>query len=297
MKKILSLFLLLSLQVAATPNSIIAVVNDDLITLSAIDGEFNENTTHAQKKQLLDKQISLLLRLQKGKEMGVVVTPSEINTALNNIAIGNNLSMQALQTLPNFSQILEDVKKRLFLKNIKSTVTEKIKVSVSEQEVTAVLRDFPYTEQTKPEQQVKISQIVISKVEQPTSSSKTQKEAIQSLLLELKEKARKGSAFSALARLYSQDETNGSESAWMAGNALPLEFKKALSGLAIGGISQPFKIQDGWHIVKLVDMRLVDNYRLQIREKIKQDKLEAHMKDWTKSLRDKAYLEIFEDRL
>ena len=49
MKRLLTLVFTFSLNVVAAPNSIIAIVNDELITFDTISSELKPSTTKAQK--------------------------------------------------------------------------------------------------------------------------------------------------------------------------------------------------------------------------------------------------------
>ena len=41
-----------------------------------------------------------------------------------------------------------------------------------------------------------------------------------------------------------------------AGDAFPAEFEEALAGLEPGGISEPIQTDSGWHLVKLLEVRV-----------------------------------------
>jgi len=69
MKYLLSLVFVLSLNTLAAPNSIIAIVNDELITFDAISQNIKPNSTKAYKMQLVDRQIDLALQLQEIKKL------------------------------------------------------------------------------------------------------------------------------------------------------------------------------------------------------------------------------------
>jgi len=60
-------------------------------------------------------------------------------------------------------------------------------------------------------------------------------------------------------------------------------------------VSQPFWSANGIHIIRLNEIKLFRDSR-ELREKVRQqlldDKLKKYYKDWSKSLREKAYIEI-----
>ena len=68
-KALFTLTFTFSLNTLATPNSIIAIVNDELITFDAISDEIKPSFTRAQKIELVDNQIDLMLQLEKIKKI------------------------------------------------------------------------------------------------------------------------------------------------------------------------------------------------------------------------------------
>ena len=85
MKKLLLLVFIWSLNSLASPNSIIAIVNDDLITFDKISSEIKISSTKEQKLALINRQIDLALQLQKVKEVGVIPKNNAINIALKKL--------------------------------------------------------------------------------------------------------------------------------------------------------------------------------------------------------------------
>jgi hypothetical protein len=64
--------------------------------------------------------------------------------------------------------------------------------------------------------------------------------------------------FGALARQNSQDRATadkGGDLGWVREDALTPEIKTAVAGLPEGGISDPVRMSDGWHLVKLIGTR------------------------------------------
>ena len=93
MKKLLLLIFIWSLNSLASPNSIIAIVNDDLITFDKISSEIKTSSTKEQKLALINRQIDLALQLQKVKEVDVIPKNNAINIALKKVASQNNLTL------------------------------------------------------------------------------------------------------------------------------------------------------------------------------------------------------------
>ncbi len=297
MKKYILLTLLFSLNALAAPNSIIAIVNDDVITFNSISNEIKKETTKEQKLALVNEQIDLNLQLQKIKELGIKPNKSSINTALNNVAVQNNITFAKLKSLTEFDQITKNINNQLSLRGLKQFVLKDNKIELSKNEINTALLKNPGN--GKLDDQIRIAQIAISSIDRTDSMIQSEDELIQNFLLDLVNKINNGESFSALAKLYSQDPSykDGGESAWLNEDKLPEVFKHNLSKLKPGELSAPFKAGQGWRIIKIIDKRKVDNNLALIKHTLMRNKQNAYFNNWVKKLRDKAYIEIFEHKL
>ncbi|MDC1165979.1 peptidylprolyl isomerase, partial [Candidatus Thioglobus sp.] len=89
MSKFLLLLLVVSLNSAATPNSIIAIVNDHLITRDAINAKTDAQKSKEVKLKAVNQQVDILLQMDKVKELGVKPKPVAINNMLKRVAMQN----------------------------------------------------------------------------------------------------------------------------------------------------------------------------------------------------------------
>lgn len=68
----------------------------------------------------------------------------------------------------------------------------------------------------------------------------------------------KGTDFSELARKHSghaESAAKGGDMGWVAENTLLPEIRTVIQGLGVGEIGKPVKVQNGWHILKLVERK------------------------------------------
>ncbi|MEO1939961.1 peptidylprolyl isomerase [Candidatus Thioglobus sp.] len=298
MKKLLLLVFIWSLNALSSPNSIIAIVNDDLITFDKISNEIKPSSTKEEKLTLINRQIDLALQLQKVKEVGVKPKANSIKTTLIKIAAQNNLTLMQLQALPQFNKIVRDVTDQLSLRGLKQVVLQKLNFKPTEKEISATLKENPNNSKNL-NQQIKIAQIAISSIDQTDSLLQSEDELIKQFLSELSGKINDGTSFSSLAKLHSQDPSykNGGESDWLDKDRLPQAFKQTLQGLKQGELSQPFKTSQGWRIIKIIDQRSIDMYLVSIKSKIIQKKRNDYFNNWIKGLREKAYIEVYDHKL
>jgi peptidyl-prolyl cis-trans isomerase SurA len=294
----LALTFTFSLNTLASPNSIIAIVNDEIITFDTISGEIKPSFTKAQKIELVDNQIDLMLQLEKIKKFGIKPKLSSVNTMLSNIASQNGLTLTQLQANNQFDEIVDNVSQRLSLKGLKQFVLQKADINLTQAEIDIALAKNPSNSDNF-NKQIKIAQIVISSVDQTDSLLQSKDSLIQQLLIELSDKINAGTSFSSLAKLHSQDPSykNGGESGWLDENRLPVVFKQHLSQLKADELSPPFQTQQGWRVIKIIDKRRVDNHLIAVKSKLIQSKKNSFFKNWVNELRKGAYIEIFDHKL
>lgn len=108
-----------------------------------------------------------------------------------------------------------------------------------------------------------------------------------------------GMSFSEAAEKYSEDGSaaNQGDLGWLKpGDTIP-EFEKEMDNLKIGEISQPVKTALGWHLIQVNERREKDlsseSLRQRVKEGLLKQKTEIRFKDWIKTLREGAYLEIW----
>lgn len=112
------------------------------------------------------------------------------------------------------------------------------------------------------------------------------------------------SSFAAMAERYSEDKStssNGGLLGWFEVENLRLpEFKKAITKLEVGQISQPLKTRFGYHIIKLEDKREGGKLTLEKDwEQIEQMALNAKRnrlyQNWLRDLKKDVYIDIREE--
>ena len=108
-----------------------------------------------------------------------------------------------------------------------------------------------------------------------------------------------GMSFSEAAEKYSEDGSaaNKGDLGWLnPGDTIP-EFEEAMSNLKLNEISQPVSTALGWHLIQVNDRRKKDLSAESLRQKVKmgliKQKTDIRFKDWVKSLREGAHIEIW----
>jgi hypothetical protein len=68
----------------------------------------------------------------------------------------------------------------------------------------------------------------------------------------------KGADFAAIARSSSEESTSaakGGEIGWLTEDQIQPEIREKLPKLTLGSVSEPISLKDGWHILKVLDVR------------------------------------------
>jgi peptidyl-prolyl cis-trans isomerase D len=115
---------------------------------------------------------------------------------------------------------------------------------------------------------------------------------VQALAQEIAKKAKAGADFAALAKQYSEDESNkdnGGDLDYFGRGRMVAEFDQAAFAMKAGDISDPVKTSFGYHIIKVVDSkpdatRPVAEVRPEIEEQLKWQKAQAEAEKIAKSL-------------
>jgi parvulin-like peptidyl-prolyl isomerase len=119
-------------------------------------------------------------------------------------------------------------------------------------------------------------------------ADKSSEEKAQSKAEGLAKNARSGD-FAAVAKSSSEEAAsaaNGGDLGWLAETQIQPGIRTAVAGLSKGGVSEPVRLNDGWHIVKLVETK--DPYTASL-EEIK-GSLTNELRSQRAQLQAKAYL-------
>ena len=121
-------------------------------------------------------------------------------------------------------------------------------------------------------------------------------------LEQLYQRIKGGEDFAALARAHSDDKASaikGGDLGWVSPGDLVPKFEEVMDALPIGGLSEPFRTQFGWHIVQVLERRDHDATEEVKRDKAKlalrKRKADEALQLYLRKLRDQAYVEIHLD--
>jgi len=292
MKRVSALILLCQFGVCFAANSIIAIVNDEAITIRSIEQQLNDTNTLDEKINIVKQQIDTVLQLIKVREFDLGSSQDDVNEVLNQLAIDNNISMEQLQSYPKFPSLIQQIADRLSILNLQDYITKDLIIELSEDEIDSCSSNIN-DQDTK---QIRIAQIIISEIDNSDLIVENQEEAVRNFLFKLSDHISKGASFDVFAKLYSQHPSyaNGGLSDWMFVNNPTIEMFDSLKD---GEVSEIYSIDKGWAIATKIDERYVNLDLENCKEKIIYQKAQQFYSDWLKDLRDSAYIEIYTDKL
>jgi len=292
MKRVSALIFLFQLGVCFGSNSIIAIVNEEVITLQSIEQQLNDANSFNEKIDIVEKQIEIALQMSKVRNLGLNPSQGDINGVLNQLAIDNNISMEQLQSYPQFPSLIQQITDRLSILNLQQYITKDLNIELFENEINNCTSNI----NDKDTKQIRIAQIIISEVDNSDLNIYNQEQAIRNFLKKLSDHISKGASFDAFAKLHSQHPSyvNGGLTDWIFVNNPTIEI---LDLLEDGEVSKIYSTDVGWAIAIKVDERYVDSNLENCKEKIVYQKTQQFYINWLKDLRDSAYIEIYTDKL
>ncbi|PIE57127.1 MAG: peptidylprolyl isomerase [Desulfobulbus propionicus] len=320
MRTIIALFLLFSLQFLS-PSSLlaevidrsIAIVNDDIITLSEVNdlgGSLFEkikqeappterdDTLQQARQKILEQLIDKKILLQEARKKELSVSDDEVTRAMERIIASNSVSKKDFiaelermgLTLEQYRQDLHDqiLSSRLVTHEVRS------KVVIPEDSITEYYRTN-FTQQAE-KGGYYILQIGCSwDVATSREKAKEKAERVHSL-------AAQGMNFKELARTHSDlpSAADGGDLGVFQENEMADYMRAAVTSLQPGEISEIVETPAGFQFFKLLSSQEgemitkvpYESVREEIRQTLYEQELQALYQEWVKEMRAKSYIKI-----
>ena len=289
MKGVLALLLIFNVGSVFAENIIIAIVNNSAITYKSLETPLLNASSKEHKVDIINQRINDILQLQKAQELNIEASINDINLALLEISKSNNISLEQLQTYPEFLSLETEVSEKISILNLQRYITRNI--NIPESESLNICSEEPFNINIK---QIKVAQIIISKVE--SGSQNDQDMAIKEFLNKLSKHISKGASFEAFAKLHSQHPSyaNGGTTDWIEVNNPTLVM---LDSLKANEVSKIYLTEFGFAIAIKLEERFVSSNLKKCKEKLIYLSAEKFYSNWVESLREEAYIKIYHDLL
>ena len=299
---------------AEVVDKIIAVVNDDVITLSEFNAAFEpyrkniEKTYKGNDKEAVIKQtkdalfqrmIDGLLIEQEAKKTGISATvkDADVMAVIQDVVTKQKLSMQDfLKNLDKEGNSIESVKKEIRSQLVRMRLLRrevKDKVLVSDEEIGEYYNK--HREEYEGKESVRMKQLLLLL---PPGADKTTKMKIKNEALRLRGLIMNGESFDLLAAKYSQGPAaaQGGDVGFIEKGTIIPEVETVAFSLPLDQVSEVIESSLGFHIIKVVDkkgagLKPIAMVREEVKAKIEDEKLDKKFDEWMSSIRAKSHIE------
>jgi parvulin-like peptidyl-prolyl isomerase len=298
---------------AGVVDRIVAVVNDDVITLSELNrdlesymervgksfkGADREKFVEQVRLAILNDLINGKLVIQKAKKRGIVVTDADVDDVIEDTLNRRKMSMEEMKMAiagdgHTFEEYREEarchlIKMRLIGREIRS------KIIVSQKEIGDYYRQHRNDYEGK--EAVRIRQILIII---PKGCDIETKQKLEENAEEILKKLKSGESFSMLAAKFSQGPAAkaGGDLGYVEKGLMLPEVDRVAFKLKTGETSEVIESPTGFHIIKIIDkmgkgIKPFDAVREEIMREIGNKKIEKKFQEWLKKEREKSLIEI-----
>jgi len=290
-KRVLTLILIFLSGINYAKNTILAIVDGDLITSYSIQKELNISDSYDVKISVIQNHIDTILQLKKARKLNLYPSKSTVNLALLDIANENNITINQLELYPKFFSLKKEITEKISLSNLKRFVVNDFEISSNKNKIFCSNESFQ-----NDIKQIKIAQIFISELNDSLLNKEEQNTKIKSFLNQLAKHASKGASFEALAKLHSQHPSyyNGGITSWLSVDNPKM---RMLDSLQVNMVSEVYSTKFGFAIAIKTDERFLSSQLIECIQKANYLDEEKFYKNWVKNLREVAYIKIYHDSL
>lgn len=306
------LFILLSmigLAASEVVEEIVAIVNDDIITLSQykqyhdsvyqmlrsqLQGGQFEMQYNKIKEEILNNMIMELLLLQLARQKQINVS-EQVKMSIENIKKENNiesdeqLRVELRRQGIDFGQFLKQLEDNILRQAVLFSEVDR-SIVIDEADAVKYYKLHP-DEFIEPEE-YKLRAVYLT-------SEEISQEELEAKKKEISEKVQSGEDFQALAGQYSDSpmkENQGDLGHFKKGE-LDKALEQAVVKLNVGEIAPWVQAKNGWYLLKLEEKkesRLMsfDEAKKDIEEKLFSEKRNKKLEEFLKELKEKSYIKI-----
>ncbi|PXX43809.1 peptidylprolyl isomerase [Undibacterium pigrum] len=257
---------------AQTVNSIVVVVNDEVITrqelneqILAVEMSLKKQGTPlpdraALQKQLLERMIIDRAQMQLAKENGMRVDDVMLDRTMLRLAEQNKMSLQEFRNQieregTSYAKFREEIRDDILKQRIREREVDS-KIQVSETEIDNYLAAEANNKSAK--QELNLAHILVSI---PEKASAEQIAARRQRAEEALQKLRGGADFAKTAVTYSDssEALKGGDIGWREQDRLPPLFVDAISKVKVGEFSEIVRSPNGFHIIKVNGKRAAND--------------------------------------
>ena len=297
----------------AVVDRIVAVVNEEVITLSEVDriiGPFLKEAVRAEdrlerkeqlnrvRRQALDALIEEKLMDREVKKAGIKVTPREVEAVIDDVKKQNKVTQEGLERALAVEGITFEQYKTQIERKILRTKLVQWSVKVEPKASEKQLREFyeQNAERYRTPETLRPAHILFG-IPREAPSEKVQE--VRKKCQEVLDRIRKGEDFGEMALLYSQDPSakdRGDLGYFKKGELLPA-FEKEFNRLRVGEVGGIIRTEFGFHLIKLLDRRggtpmPFEEAKAQVQKEYFRSETDRAVRQFITSLKEKSVIDI-----
>lgn len=294
---------------AAVVDRIVAVVNNEIITLSELNeqldpfleriekgytGKDKNRLIEETRKTVLNRMVDQILIRQEAKRLGITIKDDEINSMINDMLKNRKITMDELKTmLARDGLSLESYKEEMKAHLMRGRLANReirSKIMVTEQEIGEYYK--LHRDEYEGRVAVKLRQILILC---PSDASADKRREVRTEMESILARIKAGEKFEDLAAKYSPGL--GGELGFVEKGSMMQPVEEVAFSLKVGEMSGIIESPAGYHIIQILDKRgagikTFESVRAEIIEELTKQKSEKRFDDWISELRKRSYVEI-----
>lgn len=294
---------------------VVAVVNEEVITLSELNNEGKnlfrriaeqappqevEQIVRKARQEMLSHMIDKLIVEQRAEKLGISVSDEEIDAAIERILARKNVTMDDLKRELNSKGTSEDEYRAIIgsqiLQSKLISFEIRSRVVITDEKINAYYRN-QFAGETKKEG---LHILQMGFLWGPAGTSKSKEEA-GTRAEEIRTMALEGQSFTELAKSFSDlpSSVDGGDIGFFSQDELSADMRDTILPLKPGEISQVIETTDsGFQFFKLLgtdrgneaDQPINESVKEDIRELLYQEEMDKQFKKWTQQLREQTYI-------
>jgi len=311
-------FISTSLRAQEVIDRVVAIVNDDLITLSELKETSKSLDPTSQEplddRTILNQMVESKLFEQEAKKRGLTVSDAELDASIEQVRGRYGLNEDQMEEVLKKQNLTpEAFREQWRIQTLGNKLLDsqlRNKIVVTDDEVVEYYKenygeiDYSSNFTETSEEEVEVAHILIAP-DTPNAEDRA---------IEVAELAKSGNDFRTLALEYSDDsftaDKGGNLGTFKKGDLIE-QLEIAVERTPEGKVSGPVQSPAGYHIIKVLkrtspdsvqtkdqpaeagdEAFISDTQKEEIRQTITREKAQAQLKIWLKDMRSKAYVEI-----
>lgn len=302
-------------------DGIAAIVNDSAVTQSEVTTAANSVKAQMRgqnmpippanelQKKVLEQVIDRKLQLQAAEQAGVKISEAQVDQTINNIAKQNGVTAEELYTKVETQQLTrsqyrKEIRDELTLQQVQQQQVGS-KVIMNPEEVKNFMHSQEWRNATATAAPAAIKEYHVEDlvVLLPDSANASDIATAKAHADALFNQAKQGASYASLIKP-DEKTTENNDLGWRKLDEVPSAFVNQVANAKKGNTMEPVQTGNGFHIVRLVDVRSEKNPAVnampapsekEAQEMVYQRKFAAALKKWVAKLHSQAVINMHPD--